>query len=67
MEKSNMVLNLQNSSASTILTSIPTLRMVPKNHKGKFGSSSHENKVITIYENVDVTPPKCLIYLLNFY
>ena len=37
-----------------------------KNHKGKFGSSSHENKVVTIYENPDVTPPKCLIYLLDF-
>ena len=26
-----------------------------KNHKGKFGSSSHENKVVTIYENPDIT------------
>ena len=38
-----------------------------KNHKGKFGSSSHENKVVTIYENPDITPPKCLIFLLDYY
>ena len=38
-----------------------------KNHKGHFGSSNQsENKVVTIYANPDVPPPKCLIYLLDY-
>ena len=63
-DKSNVILSLHSSSATTILIPYTYIQNGSKSHKSKLGSSSHENKVVTIYKNLNITPSKCLILFI---